>query len=280
MGLNPFWQEDVFLTIQAFNPEIQWLSTADHCLIACNRRFLIHLVPLDNSFEPQALINLQLQYQDQGKQLVHLWEDVWLGKRAQVLSRIRSFLGLNQTFHGRQFKVAPVDAKTAHHFLDDHHLQGYINAKHHFGLIYKDELLAVASFSNPIQMKTKGPGYQSAELVRFASANGLTIVGGLSKLIKHFVKQVKLNDLMTYADRDWSLGKGYDKLGFSLASATEPAYLYVQRETLVRYFPHRLPKKIAADFEAQRELSWDDFLALNGYVKLFNTGNLKYYLYF
>lgn len=279
MGLNPFWEEDVFLTIQAFNHEVQWSRTADYCMIACNPMFLVHLVPLDNAFAPDALIALQQQHQDEGKQLVHLWEDVWLAKRQQVLSRIKSFLGFNQTFHGRQFKTAPVDAKTAQHFLDTHHLQGYINAKHHFGLVYKDELLAVASFSNPIYMKTKGPDYQSAELVRFASANGLTIVGGLSKLIKHFVKQLKLNDLMTYADRDWSLGKGYDKLGFAFETATAPAYLYVHRETLLRYFPHRLPKKTMLAFEAQNDLNLDDFLALNGYVKLFNTGNLKYYLY-
>lgn len=278
MGLNPFWQEDVFLTLQAFHHEVQWLAPATYCIISCNERFAIHLVPLDNHFNPDELIALQLRYQEEEKQLVHLWEDVWLSKRLQVLSRVRSFLGLNQTFHGRKAKAVELDSKTAHQFLDQHHLQGYIHAKQHFGLIYQDELLAVASFSGARKMKNKGADYQSAELVRFASADGLTIVGGLSKLIQFFIRQLKLNDLMTYADRDWSLGKGYDKLGFDFAEATASAYLYVNRETLARYFPHRLPKKVLMAFEAQNDLNLNDFLALNGYVRLFNTGNLKYYL--
>ncbi len=280
MGLNAFWQEDVFLTVQAFQHDIEWLPPAPYCILQCSKQFFIHLVPLDQQFDPEQLIALQLRYQEENKQLVHLWEDVWLARRAQVLMRIKSFLGLNQTYHGRQVQLVEIDSKTAQHFLDAHHLQGYINAKYHYGLTYHDELLAVASFSGTRLMKTKGPDYQSAELVRFASANGLTIAGGLSKLIKHFAKQLKPNDLMTYADRDWSLGKGYDKLGFSCANATEPAYLYVNSATLVRYFPHRLPSKILLEFEAQKDLNLDDFLAFNSFVKLFNTGNLKYYLYF
>lgn len=280
MGLNPFWQEDVFLTVQAFQHDIKWLHPAPFCILQCNGQFFIHLVSLTNQFEPKELIALQFQYQQEGKQLVHLWEDVWLARRAQVLMRVRSFLGLNQIYHGRQSQIVEIDSKTAQRFLDMHHLQGYIHAKYHYGLTYHDELLAVASFSSARPMKSKGVAYQSAELVRFASANGLTIAGGLSKLIRHFTKQLKLNDLMTYADRDWSLGKGYDKLGFSYANETEPAYLYVNSSTLVRYFPHRLPAKIVLDFEAQKDLNLDDFLAFNGYIKLFNTGNLKYYLYF
>ena len=128
-------------------------------------------------------------------------------------------------------------------------------------------------------MKSKGSHYTSAELVRFASKDGCTVTGGLSKLIKHFLILKKPNDLMSYADRDWSLGKGYDQLGFQLTSTTTPAYVYVDEKTKLRYFPHRLPKKVLSAFDEQKELNLDDYLAEQGYAKAFNTGNLKYHLY-
>lgn len=280
MGLNSFWQEDFFLTVQNFHHQVQTVQVEPYFIVECNKQVLIHLVPLDNNFNPEELIALQAKYQKNDIQLIHLWEDVWLAKRTQVLNRLYSFLGLNKSFHGRKAKIEALTQKQTSNFLNENHLQGYVKAKYSFGLLADNEIIGLASFSETRPMKSKGENYQSAELVRFATKGGLTIVGGLSKLIKHFTKQIKLNDLMTYADRDWSLGKGYDKLGFTLSEITDPAFLYVNRETLVRYFPHRLPKNILLAFEAQSNLSFDDFLALNGFIKLFNTGNLKYHLLF
>ena len=263
MGLNPLWQEDVFLTVQALFPQTKLACAEPHYIIDCNSKFFIHLVPLNTEFKPTDFIALQTDYQNKSFQLVHLWEDVWHTKRTQVLSRIHSFLGLNKSFHGRKAKVVLLNQKETADFLTAYHLQGYVKAKYNFGLMAEDQLIAAASFSEARPMKSKGVDYQSAELVRFASKDRLTVVGGLSKLIKHFTKQVQLNDLMTYADRDWSLGKGYDKLGFTHSETTEPSFLCVDPTTMMRYFPHRLP---ATADESK-------------YLKAFNTGNLKYHLY-
>ncbi|TCC90439.1 hypothetical protein EZ428_14285 [Pedobacter frigiditerrae] len=279
MGLNPFWQEDVFLTVQGIYHQAQIRCVEPYFIIGFGQKLLIHLIPVSNNFNPEELIELQKRYEEENLLLVQLWEDVWLTKRTQVLSRINSFLGLNKGYHGRKAKIVTLNLKQASTFLNDNHLQGYIKAKYHYGLMDNDKLIAIASFSEARPMKSKGENYHSAELVRFASIDGLTIVGGLSKLIKHFLKQVKVNDLMSYADRDWSLGKGYDKLGFQLNQITAPAFIYINIESLTRYFPHRLPKVILGKFEAQNVLNLDEFLALNGYFKLFNTGNLKYNLY-
>lgn len=280
MGLNPLWQEDVFLTVQDFDHQAQILPAHPYAIIACNAYFFVHLISVTHHFTPEELIALQEKYQANGQHLVHLWEDVWLSRRTQVLSRFRSFLGLNKSFHGRKAKIETLDHQQTLNFFNTYHLQGYVRAKYSYGLVTDGDLIAVASFSEARPMKSKGAAYQSAELVRFASKDGLTIVGGLSKLIKHFSKQIKINDLMTYADRDWSLGKGYDKLEFNLSEVTAPGFLYVNTITLVRYFPHRLPKSITSAFEAQNVLNLDDFLTEQSYIKVFNTGNLKYHLYF
>lgn len=279
MGLNPFWQEDFFLTVQNFNHDALIFEAEPYFIVECQPYLLINLVPLNNNFTAEELLLLQEDHQKRSVQLVHLWEDVWLAKRTQVLSRIRSFLGLNTSIHGRKTKIEDLSKYQISNFLDQHHLQGFINAKYHYGLMLENELIAAASFSSTRPMKSRGPDYSSAELVRFATKDGFTVVGGLSKLIKHFTKQLKMNDLMTYADRDWSLGKGYNQLGFTLSKTTEPVNLYVHRETLIRYFQHRLPKDLMLAFETQKGLALDDFLVLNGYDKVFNTGNLKYHLY-
>ena len=279
MGLNPLWQEDIFLTVQTLHQSVRMLVVKPYFIIDTQRGFLIHLIPLRNEFLPEDLIKLQSNYQSQHKHLIHLWEDVWQTKRHQTLNRITSFLGLNKGIYGRKVKVIPLNVKQSFEFLNAHHLQGFVNAKHHYGLTLNDEIVALASFSEEKMMKQKGENYKSAELVRFASKAGFTIVGGLSKLIKHHLKDNKLNDLMTYADKDWSLGRGYEALGFNLSEETKPLIMYVELESLTRFAPHRLPKNLLTIFKAQNVLNLDEFMQANGYVKLFNTGNLKFHLY-
>ncbi len=279
MGLNPLWQEDVFLTVQGFYHRAKLLSNQPHYIIGCDQKLFIHLVPIENDFIADELVQLQDSYKSQNLLLIHLWEDIWLAKRAQVLSRFYSFLALNESFHARKATILAVELKVAQQFLDSYHLQGYVKAKYHYGLMFDQQLIALASFSAPRAMKSKGKDYQSAELVRFASKNGSTIAGGLSKLIKHYLKQVSVSDLMSYADRDWSIGKGYDRLGFVLTETTSPTTLYLDEKNLKRYFLHRLPKMLLNEFNEQNLLNLDEFLISNNYHNIFNTGNLKYHLH-
>lgn len=279
MGLNPLFQEDFFLTVQNKYHAVEEIQTHPFYVVGIKGRVYVNLLPLNANFLPQQLLSLQAVYAQQGIFLVHLWEDVWSKKREQVLSRIHSFCGSNESLHGRKGKIEEVNQETAKSFLEQYHLQGYIKAKYNFGLKFNGEIKAVACFAASRPMKSKGAYYKSAELVRFATQTGVTIVGGLGKLIAYFLEIVNVNDLMTYADRDWSLGKGYDKIGFKLSGSTESVFFYVDTNTMTRYYAHRLPKKIITAYEAQNVLNLDSFLTSIDWVKVFNTGNLKYHLY-
>lgn len=279
MGINPLFQEDFFLTIQDKYHAVESIQTHPFYIIAIKGTVYVNLIPLGTALLPQQLLSLQVAYQQQGILLVNLWEDIWMNKRAQVLSRIHSFCGQNRSLHGRKAKVVEVDAAQSKSFLDAYHLQGYIKTKYNLGLIVEGDLVAVACFAASRPMRSKGEHYKSAELVRFATKAGVTIVGGLGKVVKHFLQLVSVDDLMTYADRDWSLGKGYDKLGFHFSGTTEAVVFYVDTKTMNRYQSHRLPKKILTAFDEQNILNLDDFLTQNGFLKVFNTGNLKYHLY-
>ena len=279
MSLNPGWYDDVFLTVKGFHHQITVIDIEGYYIIDTQKSFLIHLISLDDNFTPQDAIVLQGKHKEEGNVLVHLWEDVWHARKQQVISRFFSFLALNTSIHGRKTKIQKIDIKQTFDFLNQYHLQGYVKSKYNFGLFNESELVAVGSFSQARPLKSKGENYQSAELVRFASKDKITVVGGLSKVIKHFLKEVQVNDIMTYADRDWSLGKGYEKLRFILAKETEPLQFYVNTGTLIRCTPQHLPKSLIEAFNNQDVLGFDDFLLEKSYKKVYNTGNLKFHLY-
>lgn len=273
------FREDFFATVKQLYYAVSQVDLEPFVIYSVKEKVYVHLIPLDTEFTPLQLLSLQAVYQQKGLTLVHLWEDIWLKRRFQVLSRINSFCGQNVTVHGRKAKIVELEKLATESFLATNHLQGYIKTKYNYGLTVDGTLMAVACFSATRPMTSKGAHYHSAELIRFATLTGFTIVGGLSKLISNFSKQVPINDLMTYADRDWSLGKGYDQLNFDLSGITKPVFFYLNEETNTRYLAHRIPKKIQTAFEAQDILNLSDYLQENGFLKIFNTGNLKYHLY-
>lgn len=262
------WQEDVLLTLQDLNHQTEIDSANPYFIIGVGQT-KINLVPLVNSFNPQELIDLQAAYASRNQLLVHLWEDVWATRREQVLSRIHSFVHNNQTIHGRKIKIKTIDGNLAKSFFNEHHLQGFARCKLYLGLHLKEDLLAVGGFGGVRLMTRKIPQQHSIELIRFATKSGYTIVGGLGKLLRHVSELFDVDDIMTYADRDWSIGKGYAKLGFEPPSETEPIKMLVDRGTLKRYPSRQTTRKTSSNFEPS--LNESDF------IEVFNTGNLKYH---
>jgi hypothetical protein len=273
VGVNTNWFND--LKISLSKSGIVWEIIPHPYFILLNaveHKVIINCVALLNDFDPVQLLNVQDNYFKQGILLVQLWEDVWRTRPAQVLNRLQSLFGKNKRIHGRKTLIVQLDKKQSDLFLEEHHIQGPVSARYKFGLQYEDELVAVATFSATRLMNTKAPGYRSSELIRFASKQGYTVMGGLTKLLKHFAALVKVNDIMSYADRDWSTGKGYQSAGFSLESAVPPLYLWFDPIAKKRYLPHRLPGKLVYDDS-------DQTVADHGFFKVFNTGSLKYLLY-
>lgn len=118
-----------------------------------------------------------------------------------------------------------------------------------------EKLVAVASFSSlKTYWRTQKP-CRSAELIRFCNLLNCTVVGGLDKLLKTFIEETNPDDLMTYADRDWSDGRSYQRLGFELIEQTHPQTFWVDSQTFERHkHPH----------------------STNDLVKIYNAGNLKF----
>jgi hypothetical protein len=102
--------------------------------------------------------------------------------------------------------------------------------------IIQPKLIAVATFSGARTMKVgERMGKRSYELIRFASLKGYVVVGGMDKLLKKFTEEHQPDDIMSYADRDWSDGRSYDKLGFLKIENSLSQTFYINLKTLERH---------------------------------------------
>lgn len=168
-----------------------------------------------------------------GDIIIH--EDFFHTRKEQLINRLKSQLRLNTNrIHGRSTKVFEITKNQAKKFVDANHLMGFSGGKTFFGLFYKDELVAVAAFAKIRFMKYEDPPYYSSELERFCSLKDSTVVGGLDKVIHHYSKIYKPDDLITFIDLDWSQGKSFLKLGFEKVTITPPILFAVNSKTFER----------------------------------------------
>ncbi|MFN3489457.1 MAG: hypothetical protein ACK4YV_10000 [Emticicia sp.] len=238
------------------------------------KNLVLHCVLLENEVDDATFFQkLSQLFAQKDIRVIHLWEDVWQTKRSIVESRLMSLFGKSETIPARLTQVQRIDKPTLDKFLINNHLQSKVNARLKYGLflpsryfrVIQNEkvlqenankeafLVAVASFSNAKKIIREGQEFRSYELIRFANYKGFTVVGGLNKLLKMFIDEHAPDDIMTYADADWSDGTNYEKIGFDRIELTPPLTFELDNETFTR--------KLADE---------------NTKTKIYNSGNWKF----
>ena len=161
-----------------------------------------------------------------GIKLIHIFEDEWLYKQDIVKSRLLNILGLTKNkIFARKCIIKEVSSKESRLFLENNHLQGFTNSSVNVGLYYNNELISLMTFNKPrLGIGFKHDGY---ELSRFASKLDCNVIGGADKLLNYFVKNHNPKSIISYADRRWSQGDLYEKLGFELVKVNKPNYWYI-----------------------------------------------------
>ena len=134
----------------------------------------------------------------------------------------------------RNCSVRRIDKLLAAEFLAANHRLGVTGGRYRYGLFVerstggteaafpKGTLVAVAEFSNARRWDKGGRRIASYEWIRYASLNSVRVVGGMSKLMQAFIDEVAPDDIMSYADLEWSKGDVYRKLGFEPEGIKEP----------------------------------------------------------
>jgi very-short-patch-repair endonuclease len=203
-----------------------------------------------------------------GIQLIHIFEDEWTYKKKIVLSRIKNLLHMSKVrIYARNCEIREISGKETQSFIDENHIQGNIPASKRLGLFYKDELVSVMTFGALRRALGSTPKDGVYEMYRFCNKLNYSIVGGASKLLNYFILTQKPAEIISYADRRWSVGNLYISLGFTLVKTTQPNYWYIVGDKREHRFNYT-KKKLKAN-------NIDEF-SLN---RIFDSGNLRFELH-
>ena len=209
--------------------------------------------------------------EEKGIQLLHIFEGEDLTKWKSL---INSKIGKNTKIYARKCILKEITQKECDEFLEKNHLQGSCNASYRYGLFFNNVLVCVMTFS-----KSRYNKEYDFELLRFCNLKGYNVIGGASKLLKHFRKHNN-GSIISYANRRWSNGNLYEKLGFTKISETKPNYFYFSLDEFflqsrLHFQKHKLKNKLE-DFD--QNLSECENMFNNGYRQIFDCGNLVYVL--
>jgi hypothetical protein len=206
---------------------------------------------------------------EQGIQLITIFEDEWINRPSVVKSILRSkFNKMNTRIYARKCSVREIDVKEAKVFLNSYHLQGYNKSKVKVGLYYEDELVSVMTFSTH-NLSRKSYCW---EIDRYAVKEGLIVVGGASKLFKHFVQLYDPEEVLSYADNRWSSGNLYHSLEFIKEKDTNPNYWYFLPNEMKRIHRFTL-RKNSNDIQTLTE--YENRLK-QGYYRIWDCGSSKW----
>jgi len=100
------------------------------------------------------------------------------------------------------------------------------------------------------------------------------VVGGASKLFSHFIKTFSPEYVLSFANRDWSIGNLYQKLNMVPVGETPPGYFYVKSQYKYSRFAFTKHKLIEMGFDENK--SEYDIMTEQGYFRIWDCGNLKY----
>jgi very-short-patch-repair endonuclease len=206
--------------------------------------------------------NKALKLESLGYSIIQVWEDDWYLKRNQVISLIRSKLGLNERRWARKCTIKEVVNKD---FFEINHFDG--NAKGasvSIGLYLDDVLISAISLG-----KSRFNKNYEWELLRYATLPNITVVGGFAKMLKHFIEKWRPINIMTYRKRDFGSSVFYEKAGFEKIDKTRPNYFWIVDG--VRVSRHQYQKrKIQGIAENQTEIEW---MHLRGYRRIWDCGS-------
>ena len=172
-------------------------------------------------------------------------EDRWRSQTEMMKVRLLAHLEVYDQIYARNCEVRKIDKKTAGEFLAANHSYGDASCRHRYGLFLKrhtghiaaggketskypaGSLVAVATFSNARKWIKGDKTIRSYEWTRYASLPGVRLSGGMGKLLQYFIEDVNPDDVMTYADLEWSDGKAYESLGFVFEGVKAPVMFQI-----------------------------------------------------
>jgi hypothetical protein len=208
---------------------------------------------------------------DLGIQLLTIFEDEWIDRNEQVKRKILHLAYHNTTrVFARTTKVCTLTNEQKDQFFEINHIQGSGPGSLTYGLTHRTTLVAAMTF-----IKQQNGTYV---LNRYATST--TVVGGFSKLVKHFQKCQNWNEIVSFADLRWSDGSLYVTSGWTLDKVIPPDYSYSHdgrhRSHKFNYRRKNLPHLLTTFDSTSSETQNCD---ANGILRIWDCGKLRFVLH-
>ena len=236
-----------------------------------------------------------------GYNLLHVWEDQLNMHPGLVLSMIAYRLhaldkydaacdvfGVSEhlrvptnVYNARELDVVNINGSEAAGFMNQYHIQGAVNATHHYALCTSDKhIVAVLSLRAPGSdgWVMSGRNAGQWDIVRYATA-GL-VRGGFGKLLHHAEQTIDVDSWVTFSANDVSDGNLYQHTGFEKDGIISPDYWYTGGIFRNRRISNqRLQKKY---FKTHDKLTYEDGwteheAALNNNLyRIYDAGKIRW----
>ena len=203
--------------------------------------------------------------EETGSQPLMITEDRWRSQGEMMKERLLAHLEVFFPVYARNCEIRKIDKAVAAAFLETNHSYGDAACRYRYGMFLRRHtgwrsladvqdvqedgtsrgsdirevlkpgtLIAVAEFSNARKWVKGEKTIRSYEWTRYASLPGVRINGAMGKILKHFIKEVQPDDIMSYADLEWSEGAVYEQLGFTLEGKKEAVSFIIDCNTWKR----------------------------------------------
>ena len=200
--------------------------------------------------------------------LLQFTEYDWLYKQEIIKSMILNKLGRSIKIYARKCELYRPTKIEYDEFMKQNHIQGAKNASYIIGLKFNKILTSIMSFNIHNQYNW--------EITRLATIKNHVVIGGAGKLLNQFVKDKHPKTLMTYANKFYSTGEVYKKLGFILIKNTYPNYFYIKRGRVFsrqQFQKHKLQNKLLL---FDNNLTEYENMFNNKYRRFWDAGNYKF----
>lgn len=218
-------------------------------------------------------LNKTLKCEEEGINLIHIFEDEWVYKKEIVKSVIINKLGLSKDrVYARKCEIKEVDRETSMEFMENNHIQGKVNSSVRVGLYYNNQLVSLMTFSRGRVIM--GGKKNEWELNRFCNLKNTTIIGGFSKLFKYFIKKYEPDNVISYSDIRLFDGGIYQKNNFNRVSQSKPNYWYVINGLRHYRFNYRKSKLVKEGYNSN--LTEAEIMFNRKIYRIYDCGNVRW----
>lgn len=209
-----------------------------------------------------------------GTFIYHIWEYEWNDPRQHdiIISQIFNLFGINtKKIYARKCDIREVPSHEARSFLNKNHIQGHRSSRYRYGLYYNDELVSIMTFGKD-RFIDKSDSWQ---LLRFCSKKGYSVVGGASRLFKHFIREIDPDKIVSYCDIAKGRGTTYEKLGFRLDRITPCNYRWISVDGSDVRTRYQCQKRFIKESDSDTRTEYD-IMTSRGYYQIFDCGSYKF----